>query len=78
VGWVQDRDTPDAGHYKYRVDWHADEAVFTVDGGVVRRCAHPPTYPMQLMLAVFDFPEWSTGDDAHLVPELVVSHVQGC
>jgi hypothetical protein len=29
------------------------------------------------MLAVFDFPEWSTGDDAQLVPELVVSHVRG-
>jgi Glycosyl hydrolases family 16 len=63
--------------HTYAVDWHADEAVFTVDGGVVRRCAHPPTYPMQLMLAVFDFPEWSTGDDAQLVPELVVSHVRG-
>jgi hypothetical protein len=63
--------------HTYAVDWDADEAVFTVDGDVVRRCAHPPTYPMQLMLAVFDFPQWSTGDDAHPVPELVVSHVRG-
>jgi beta-glucanase (GH16 family) len=39
----------------YAVDWDADEARFTVDGEVVRRCARPPTYPMQLMLAVFDF-----------------------
>jgi hypothetical protein len=29
------------------------------------------------MMAVFDFPEWSTGDDANLVPELVVARVQG-
>ena len=41
----------------------------------VRRCPRPPTYPMQLMLAVFDFPEWSVGDDDHLVPELNVRRV---
>lgn len=63
--------------HTYAVDWDTDQAVFTVDGDFVRRCAHPPTYPMQLMLAVFDFPQWSTGDDAHLVPELVVAHVRG-
>lgn len=63
--------------HTYAVDWDADEAVFTVDGEVVRRCARPPTYPMQLMLAVFDFPDWSTGDDDHLVPRLVVEEVSG-
>lgn len=63
--------------HAYAVDWDADEAVFTVDGEVVRRCAGPPTYPMQLMIAVFDFPDWSTGDDDHLVPQLVVEEVSG-
>nr|WP_218910701.1 glycoside hydrolase family 16 protein [Nocardioides thalensis] len=63
--------------HTYAVDWDADEAVFTVDGQEVRRCARPPTYPMQLMLAVFDFPDWSTGDDEHLVPRLVVEEVSG-
>jgi hypothetical protein len=29
------------------------------------------------MVAVFDFPEWSTGDDDDLVPELVVDRVSG-
>ena len=61
----------------YAVDWDADEAVFTVDGVVVRRCLRPPTYPLQLMLAVYDFPEWSVGDDAHLVPRLVVDRIAG-
>jgi len=61
----------------YAVDWDEAEAVFSVDGTVVRRCANPPTYPMQLMIAVFDFPEWSTGDDDHLVPRLVVDRVAG-
>jgi hypothetical protein len=61
----------------YAVDWDADEAVFSVDGTVLRRCARPPTYPLQLMLAVFDFPQWSTGDDDHLVPRLVVDRIAG-
>ena len=61
--------------HTFAVEWDQDAAVFTVDDEDVRRCAHPPTYPMQLMLAVFDFPGWSTGDDDHLVPELIVSQV---
>ena len=65
-----------ADFHTYAVDWDADEAVFTVDGEEVRRCPAPPTYPLQLMVAVFDFPEWSTGDDDHLVPELVVDWIR--
>lgn len=61
----------------YAVEWDSAEAVFSVDGTVVRRCANPPTYPMQLMIAVFDFPDWSRGDDDHLVPRLVVDRVAG-
>jgi hypothetical protein len=62
--------------HTYAVDWGEREAVFTVDGVEVRRCPDPPTYNLQLMLAVFDFPEWSVGNDDHLVPELVVDHVR--
>jgi hypothetical protein len=61
----------------YAVDWDADEAVFTVDGVVVRRCPRPPTYPLQLMLGVLDFPESSVGNDHHLEPRLVVDRVAG-
>src|SRR6195952_3014357 len=64
-----------AEFHTYAVDWDADEAVFTVDAEEVRRCAPPPPYPLQLMVAVFDFPDWSTGDDDHLVPELVVDRI---
>jgi hypothetical protein len=63
--------------HTYAVDWDEHEAVFTIDDRVVRRCANPPTYPMQLMVAVFDFPQWSTGDDDQLVPELAVAHIRG-
>lgn len=63
--------------HMYAVDWDSDEAVFSVDGMVLRRCPRPPTYPLQLMLALFDFPQWSVGDDDHLVPRLVVDRVAG-
>jgi hypothetical protein len=63
--------------HTYAVEWDAAEAVHTVDGEVVRRCARPPSYPLQLMLAVFDFPEWSVGDDEHLAPRLVVDEITG-
>ena len=29
------------------------------------------------MVAVFDFPEWSTGDDTDLVPSITVERVRG-
>ncbi len=63
--------------HSYAVDWDAGLAVFSVNGEEVRRCPRPPTYPLQAMVAVYDFPEWSVGDDDHLVPELVVEHVAG-
>lgn len=61
----------------YAVEWDQAEAVFTVDDRVLRRCPRPPTYPLQLMLAVFDFPQWSSGDDGKLVPRLVVDRIAG-
>ena len=66
-----------AGLHTYAVDWTAERATFIVDGNPVRSTPRPPSYPMQLMLAVFDFPERSTGDDADAIPELVVDHVRG-
>jgi len=77
---TQDFDAPrlpidPADFHTYAVDWDADAAVFSVDGQEVRRCPHPPMYPLQVMIAVYDFPEWSVGGDDHLVPELVVDHV---
>jgi beta-glucanase (GH16 family) len=66
-----------AEFHTYAVDRTADKADFFVDGTLVRTCPRPPSYRMQLMLAVFDFPEKSVGEDDDLVPELVVDHVRG-
>ena len=61
--------------HDYAVRWDTEEAVFSVDGREVRRCPAPPAYPLQIMVAVFDFPEWSQGDDDDLVPELAVGRI---
>jgi len=64
-----------AAFHDYAVRWTPDEVAFTVDGEDVRRCPRPPDYPMQTMLAVFDFPDRSSGADDHLVPDLVVDRL---
>jgi hypothetical protein len=63
--------------HEYAVRWDDDAAVFSVDGQPVRTCSRPPTYPLQAMIAVFDFPAWSRGDDEHLVPAYDVDWVRG-
>jgi hypothetical protein len=65
-----------AGFHEYAVRWTPREAVFSVDGAEVRRCGRPPVYPLQTMLAVFDFPGRSDGADDGLVPELVVDRMR--
>ncbi len=64
-----------AGFHDYAVRWTPGEVAFTVDGEGVRRCPRPPDYPMQMMVAVFDFPGRSAGADDQLVPELVVDRL---
>jgi hypothetical protein len=63
--------------HEYAVRWDADEAAFTVDGTHVRTCRHPPTYPLQVMVAVFDFPGWSLGADDDLVPAYELDWIRG-
>jgi hypothetical protein len=64
------------GFHTYAVDWTPSKADFFVDGELVRSCVRPPQYPLQMMIAVFDFPEQSTGDDADAVPEFVVDSLR--
>ncbi|MGA5305336.1 glycoside hydrolase family 16 protein [Nucisporomicrobium flavum] len=73
--WAAPRlDIDVAEFHTYGVDWAPGSLSFTVDGEVVKRVGQSPNYPMQLMLAVFDFP--AKGGPA-AVPELIVSHVRG-
>jgi hypothetical protein len=63
--------------HTYAVDWTTERADFLVDGELIRSCAGPPAYPMQLMLGVFDFPDDPPGDDPEPAPLFAVDHIRG-
>ncbi len=45
----------------YAAEWTPDGIVFSVDGEQVKAVAQSPSYPMQLMLGIYEFP--ATSDD---------------
>jgi hypothetical protein len=66
-----------AEFHTYAVDWRPDGATFLVDGEEVHRVAVAPDYPVQAMLAVFDFPDRAAPGAPYVVPELVVDRIGG-
>ena len=58
----------------YAADWREDRVEFSVDGEPVRTVAQAPDYPMQFMVAVFDFPSKPGPSDR--VPLLAVDSVR--
>ena len=78
----QDFDAPvlaiDVGEFHtYAVDWSPGRTVFLVDGEPVRTVDQATPYPMQSMIAVFDFPEQASPETDGHVPALVVDYVTG-
>jgi hypothetical protein len=64
--------------HSYAVDWQPGRVDFLLDGVVTRSARQAPDYPMELIIAIFDFPAETAGSPAPLaVPELVVTAVQG-
>lgn len=63
--------------HTYAVEWDETTAVFSVDGAELHRTTTAPSYPLQIMLGVFDFPNWATDDHENHVPELIVDWVEG-
>ena len=61
--------------HSYAADWRAGRIDFEIDGRHVKSVRQAPEYPMQMMVAVFDFPA-ADGPDDH-VPTLAVDHVRG-
>jgi hypothetical protein len=62
-------------HHVYAADWQPGRVDFTIDGEHVKRVGQAPDYPMQMMVAVFDFPD-KPGPADH-VPELAVDWIRG-
>ncbi len=55
--------------HTYAVDWDRGAGhLLRRRRGRPRPCPRPPAYPLQLMVAVFDFPDRSAGDDGHARP----------
>jgi hypothetical protein len=61
-------------HHVYAADWQPGRVEFSVDGEHVKTVEQAPDYPLQAMLAVFDFP--AKGGPDH-VPLLAVDYVKG-
>jgi len=82
-GLTQDFEAPTlaidvAEHHVYAADWSPGRVDFHVDGEHVRTVEQAPAYPMQMMVAVFDFPERDVaGEHAGHVPGLAVDYVRG-
>jgi hypothetical protein len=67
-----------AEHHVYAADWRPGRVDFLVDGEHVRTVEQDPAYPMQMIVAVFDFPEHAAASDhADHVPQLAVDYVRG-
>jgi hypothetical protein len=69
----------DVGEFHvYAADWRPDRVDFRVDGRHVKTVDQAPDYPMQMMVAVFDFPaKAAAAPDPASVPQLAVDYVRG-
>jgi hypothetical protein len=61
----------------YAADWRPGRVDFLIDGRRVKTVGQAPDYPMQMMVAVFDFPEKAASAPAGHVPLLAVDWVRG-
>ena len=65
-----------AESHSYAIEWGPDGVEFLIDDERGRATAQSPRYPMQLIIAVFDFPDRAPAGETKVpVPELVVSRV---
>jgi hypothetical protein len=65
-----------AEFHVYAADWQPGRVEFLVDGRQVRTVPQAPDYPMQMMVAVFDFPAKPDAGPADHVPLLAVDYVR--
>jgi hypothetical protein len=77
---TEDTDTPrvpiDVSEFHvYAADWQPGRVDWSIDGEHVRTVGQAPAYPLQMIVAVFDFPD-KPGPEDH-VPEFAVDYVRG-
>ena len=60
----------------YAAEWRPGRVDFLVDGRHVKTVHQAPDYPMQMMVAVFDFPGKAAEAPPGHVPLMAVDHVR--
>jgi len=66
-----------ADPHVYAADWRPGRVDFLIDGERVKTVHQAPAYAMQMMVAVFDFPDRAASAPADHVPLLAVDYVRG-
>ena len=62
----------------YAADWTPDQVAFFVDGKAIKTVSQSPTYPMQLMLSLYEFPPAEGDEPTTQYPkEFIVDYVRG-
>jgi beta-glucanase (GH16 family) len=62
--------------HDYAAEWRPGRVDFLVDGEHVKTVHEAPDYPMQMMVALFDFPDQADSAPQDHVPELAVDRVR--
>jgi glycosyl hydrolase family 16 len=76
--WAAERVAIDVSRpHVYAADWRRGGVDFLVDGERVKTVGQAPDYPMQMMVAVFDFPGRADFAPSDHVPLLAVDWVRG-
>jgi hypothetical protein len=63
--------------HDYAAEWRPGRVDILVDGRRVKTVSEAPDYPMQMMVALFDFPDKADSAPPDHVPELAVDRVRG-
>lgn len=63
-------------HHVYAADWQPGRVDFMIDGEHVKTVGQAPDYPMQMMVAVFDFPDKAASAPPDHVPLLAVDWIR--
>jgi hypothetical protein len=63
--------------HAYAAEWRPGRVDLLVDGRHIKTVEEAPDYPMQMMVAVFDFPDKASSAPPDHVPELAVDYVRG-
>ena len=60
--------------HDYAVEWGLNGSIFQIDGKTIHSSQQMMNYPMQIMIAVFDFPDWPARTD-DFVPRMIIDSI---